>query len=95
MLVIPTQIKYIALKIDYSPEFFIKIGEYLDKKYYEIKKDNMRYREILYLKYEDNKTREMKNGDYLLFAEDNYDIWAYVEQEVFNKTYLILKEEEK
>lgn len=95
MLVIPTQIKYVALKIDYSPEFFIKIGEFLDKKYYEIKKDNIRYREILYLKYENNETREMKNGDYLLFAEDNHAIWAYVEKEVFDKTYLILKEEEK
>lgn len=95
MLVIPTQIKYVALKIDYSPEFFIKIGEYLDKKYYEIKKDSVRYKDIIYLKCEDNKTREMKNGDYLLFAEDNHAIWAYVEQEVFNETYLILKEEEK
>ena len=94
MLVIPKQREFITLKIDiYSPDFFIKLGKYLDEKYYELKKEAVQCREVLYLKYSNNTLREAKHGDYILFDKEDNSIWAYVEKEVFDKTYLILKEE--
>lgn len=93
MLVIPKQREFIALKVDYTPEFFIELGKYLDKKYYELKKNPIEYRETLYLKYDNNTVREVKNGDYILFAKEDNNIWAYVGKEIFEKTYLVLKEE--
>lgn len=95
MLVVPKQRKFIALKIEYTPEFFIQLGKYLDKKYYEIKKDPTKYREDIYLKTSDNTLRTMREGDYILFEENDYNIWAYVTKEVFDKTYLKIEEEEK
>lgn len=94
MLVVPKQREFIALKVDYTPEFFIELGKHLNEKYYELKKNPIEYRETLYLKYDNNTTRKVKNGDYLLFDKDDNEIWCYVEKEVFEKTYLILKEEE-
>lgn len=94
MLVVPKQKEFIALKVDYTPEFFIELGKYLDKKYYEFKKNPTQYRKILYLKYSNDTVREVKIDDYILFDKEDKAIWAYVEKEVFDKTYLILKEEE-
>lgn len=94
MLVVPKQRKFIALKIEYTPEFFIQLGKYLDGKYYEIKKEPSRYSTDLYLKNDDNSLRAAKDGDYILFDEEEPAIWAYVKKEVFEKTYLVLKEEE-
>lgn len=94
MLVVPKQRKFIALKIEYTPEFFMQLGKYLDEKYYELKKNPIEYRETLYFKNDDNSLRAAKNGDYILFDEEEPAIWAYVKKEVFDKTYLVLKEEE-
>ena len=95
MLVVPKQRKFIALKIEYTPKFFMQLGKYLDEKYYEIKKEPGRYSEDLYLKNDDNSLRTAKDGDYILFDEEEPVIWAYVKKEVFNKTYLKIEEEEK
>lgn len=94
MLVVPKQREFIALKIEYTPEFFMQLGKYLDEKYYELKKNPVEYRETLYFKNDDNSLRAAKNGDYILFDKEEPSIWAYVKKEVFEKTYLILKEGE-
>ena len=86
--------EFIAIKIEESIEFYIKIGKYLDQKYYEIKQTDSRIGRYnaLYLKV-NNQEIKVEYGFYILIDLTNNDV-KYVHKDIYKNDYVELKEED-
>ena len=95
MKVVSKQKEYIAIKVNFSAEFFIQVGKYLREDQYVIKVENdVRQRftsNELFLKFNDREIK-VEKGFYILLDVVDKNI-AYVSEDVYKSDYLELKED--
>ena len=96
MTVINKQQKYKCIKIDLTDKlFFVTLGSYFGEHCLDVTQVDDMFtgkKEILLLSI-DNKSLELKNGDYLLINEE-LNTLKYIDANMFNDNFIIINEGE-